>query len=78
MQRTETGLAGPLPVRRAAAPLVLRLWTLTARVLVVLALWQQRARERHQLANLGEHMLRDLGLQSDKVEAECAKPFWRA
>ena len=42
-----------------------------------LLVWHERARQRHQLASLDAHMLRDLGLARADVEAETAKPFWR-
>ncbi len=38
--------------------------------------WQERARERHQLASLNDIMLRDIGLTRVDVERECQKPFW--
>jgi uncharacterized protein YjiS (DUF1127 family) len=44
----------------------------------LLLTWQQRARERHILAGLDEHMLRDLGLSRADVASEVRKPFWRA
>lgn len=41
-----------------------------------LALWQQRAYERHQLRMLDDHMLHDVGLSRADVEGEARKPFW--
>ncbi|WP_119422917.1 DUF1127 domain-containing protein [Desertibaculum subflavum] len=40
--------------------------------------WQQRARERHHLAALSEHMRRDLGLDEADIYRESRKPFWRS
>jgi uncharacterized protein YjiS (DUF1127 family) len=40
--------------------------------------WLQRARQRRQLQQLGDHMLKDIGISRADVEAEVAKPFWRA
>ena len=40
--------------------------------------WLERARQRRQLRELGDHMLKDIGLSRADVEAEAAKPFWRA
>ena len=40
--------------------------------------WLERARQRRQLAQLGDHMLKDIGLSRADVEAEASKPFWRA
>ena len=44
----------------------------------VLVTWQRRARDRHQLRQMGDYMLKDVGLSRAEVEVECAKPFWRA
>jgi uncharacterized protein YjiS (DUF1127 family) len=41
-------------------------------------LWHERARQRRHLQFLSDHMLRDLGLTRCDVDAETAKPFWRA
>lgn len=40
--------------------------------------WQERALMRHRLASLDDRMLDDMGLTRAAVEAEAAKPFWRA
>jgi uncharacterized protein YjiS (DUF1127 family) len=40
--------------------------------------WLERARQRRQLQQLGDHMLKDIGISRADVEAEVAKPFWRA
>lgn len=47
------------------------------RVLDQLLLWQARAAERHQLAEMSDHLLKDMGLTRADVSRECAKPFWR-
>ncbi len=39
--------------------------------------WHERARQRHELRGLSDHMLRDIGLGRADVEAEASKPFWR-
>lgn len=36
-----------------------------------------RRRDRQILAQLDPHLLRDIGLSSDDVRTEVAKPFWR-
>lgn len=41
-----------------------------------LAQWHDRARERHQLRMLDDHMLHDVGLSRSDVESEARKPFW--
>jgi uncharacterized protein YjiS (DUF1127 family) len=38
--------------------------------------WQARARERRALAELDEHLLRDIGLDRLSAQEEAAKPFW--
>ncbi|HWK46073.1 MAG TPA: DUF1127 domain-containing protein [Stellaceae bacterium] len=43
----------------------------------VLAGCIERAAQRHHLANLDEHSLRDLGLTRSDVVREVDKPFWR-
>jgi uncharacterized protein YjiS (DUF1127 family) len=45
--------------------------------LVSLYDWQERARERHHLARLDEHMLRDIGISRADIMREVSKPFWR-
>jgi uncharacterized protein YjiS (DUF1127 family) len=39
--------------------------------------WKRRIKSRHELACLSDIELRDIGYP-DHVEAEKAKPFWRA
>jgi uncharacterized protein YjiS (DUF1127 family) len=38
--------------------------------------WHELARERRQLAELDERMLKDLGLSRADVEREAGRPFW--
>jgi uncharacterized protein YjiS (DUF1127 family) len=40
--------------------------------------WQDRARQRHSLGEMDDHLLRDIGLSRADVEYESSKPFWRA
>jgi len=40
--------------------------------------WQMRANERHHLAALDDHVLRDMGLGRADALREAEKPFWRA
>ena len=40
--------------------------------------WLERVRQRRHLAQLSDHMLKDIGLTRVDVEAELSKPFWRA
>ena len=39
--------------------------------------WTDRARQRHQLAQLDDAALKDIGLVRADVEMETNKPFWR-
>ena len=39
--------------------------------------WMERVHTRHQLSELDDHMLNDIGLTRTEVEAEVHKPFWR-
>ncbi|MER8484437.1 DUF1127 domain-containing protein [Mesorhizobium sp. M1322] len=47
-------------------------------LLRLLARWYDRHLQRLDLAEIDEHLLRDLGLTSDDVRRECAKSFWQA
>lgn len=37
-----------------------------------------RRRDRARLARLDTHLLRDIGIDAEHVQRECAKPFWQA
>jgi uncharacterized protein YjiS (DUF1127 family) len=37
----------------------------------------ERRRQRHALAALDDHLLRDIGLTRSAIRAEASKPFWR-
>jgi len=43
----------------------------------VVQLWAARRRERQTLAELSDHMLRDIGVSRAEAQGESAKPFWR-
>lgn len=46
-----------------------------------IATWRSRLRHREALAllaRMGPHILDDVGLNPEQVEAELRKPFWRA
>ena len=51
---------------------------LLQRLAIIAKTWQRRARERAQLAALGDRDLRDIGLTRADQLRECSKPFWRA
>lgn len=40
--------------------------------------WQERAHQRHNLAQLSDGMLADIGLNRADVDMEVSKPFWRS
>lgn len=48
------------------------------RVMEIVAIWQQRLDSRHQLAQLNDRELQDIGLTRSDVWQEVSKPFWRA
>lgn len=47
------------------------------RVIDRLLEWNERARQRRQLARLDDYLLRDIGLSRVDAEQEARKPFWR-
>jgi uncharacterized protein YjiS (DUF1127 family) len=49
----------------------------TGRVAEAGLTWFDRARQRRRLAELSDHMLRDIGLTRADAWAESDKPFWR-
>ncbi len=42
------------------------------------ARWYDRHLQRLDLAEIDDHLLRDLGLTREDVRRECAKSFWQA
>ena len=46
-------------------------------ILATLVLWQERAAQRHRLADIADRQLADVGLSRADVRREAAKPFWR-
>jgi uncharacterized protein YjiS (DUF1127 family) len=40
-------------------------------------LWYERAKQRRRLAELDEHLLRDIGIDRSVALEEAYKPFWR-
>lgn len=39
--------------------------------------WQERHRQRIELARMDQRMLRDLGLSAQDISSEADKPFWQ-
>jgi uncharacterized protein YjiS (DUF1127 family) len=64
--------------RRARAGLAALIGHHLGQVIDRLLLWAERSRERHRLAELDDHMLRDIGLSRADVMAEATKPFWHS
>ena len=69
---------------RTAKPLRPSLWRslpgpmeVLIRLADLLATWEQRARERRHLAEMSDHMLKDLGISRADAQHESAKPVWR-
>jgi uncharacterized protein YjiS (DUF1127 family) len=40
--------------------------------------WSERARQRRELMQFDDHLLRDIGITRAEAIAEAAKPFWRS
>ncbi|MEM7171766.1 MAG: DUF1127 domain-containing protein [Pseudomonadota bacterium] len=55
----------------------LRLDLLVAAVFRTLLTWQERASQRHHLAQLDERYLEDMGISAAERSAEVRKPFWK-
>jgi uncharacterized protein YjiS (DUF1127 family) len=49
--------------------------TTVRRIFAVIRLWGRRARSRHQLRELDDHMLKDIGLRREDVGYEFARPL---
>jgi uncharacterized protein YjiS (DUF1127 family) len=50
---------------------------LFAGAVVLIGRWIERTRQRQALAELDDHMLRDIGVTRVEAARECRKPFWR-
>lgn len=68
---TAASTSAPLPSRRSF-PFVT--WFRSR----LLARWHDRHVQRLDLAEIDDHLLRDLGLTPEDVRRECAKSFWQA
>jgi uncharacterized protein YjiS (DUF1127 family) len=51
---------------------------IVVRMIRQLILWQDRANSRHQLAQLDDRLLKDIGISRVDALHEAAKPFWRS
>jgi uncharacterized protein YjiS (DUF1127 family) len=70
--------ASQRPLSRLQHFLVHRLANGALKSLAVPLLWLQRARYRHELSQISERQLRDVGLNPELIRRESAKPFWKA
>ena len=71
--------ATPLVLGSALARLALRRCGRACEGIAEIGLqWIDRGRQRRQLAELSDHMLRDIGLTRADAWAEADKPFWRS
>lgn len=50
---------------------------LTTTAFALLREWRHRARTRHDLAQLDERALRDIGIDRGRALHEANKPFWQ-
>jgi uncharacterized protein YjiS (DUF1127 family) len=69
--------AAPRPVPPEASPW--HYWLAIPRSMI--AIWSERTRVRWDLERMSKdnpHLIADIGLTQRQVEAEIAKPFWRA
>jgi uncharacterized protein YjiS (DUF1127 family) len=58
--------------------LVERLSAATLRGVTVLETWSERFHQRRALREMSDHLRQDLALSNADIEAEAAKPFWKA
>lgn len=46
------------------------------KILQTLIIWQERSEQRQALGQLGERMLKDIGISASDAYREMRKPFW--
>jgi uncharacterized protein YjiS (DUF1127 family) len=62
------------------APSISRLpwpWVIVSPIRLA-AVWYDRWLARQKLAELDDHLLRDIGMDRETLRIEISKPFWRA
>jgi uncharacterized protein YjiS (DUF1127 family) len=59
----------------AGQALLLGLQTMAEQGVLMLRLWHQRARDRRQLMELSDHMLKDIGITREERQVEISRPF---
>ena len=62
--------------RSPVRPLGQALHRVALYIVTTLHVWQGRARQRRELQQLDDRMLKDIGLTRADVEREVNKPFW--
>ncbi|UVK39587.1 DUF1127 domain-containing protein [Mesorhizobium sp. AR10] len=70
---TTRAASNAAPVARLPFPFMILRWLR----LRLLARWYDRHLQRLDLAEIDDHLLRDLGLTPEDVRRECAKSFWQ-
>ncbi len=68
-------------VAPASRPRLVRLPLTLGSIVALPAVWEERKHRRLQLEDLllrAPHLIDDMGMTRRQVEAEIAKPFWRA
>ena len=53
-----------------------RAWALARQAVRLPSQWRQRRRQRGQLRDLGDHILRDIGLRREQWLDKTSKPVW--
>lgn len=48
------------------------------RIFELMSIWNERARQRRELMEIPEYLLRDMGITAEDVYREIRKPFWQA
>ena len=61
-------------LRQAVRPQLSRLMNAAGRLLMC---WHYRHTQRRDLAEIDDHLLRDLRLTPEDVRRECSKSFWQ-
>jgi uncharacterized protein YjiS (DUF1127 family) len=62
---------------RRSLPVHQRVVAALCQIFDVLMLWQERHRERRNLAMLSDHVLKDIGASRADIDLEISKKFWR-
>jgi uncharacterized protein YjiS (DUF1127 family) len=51
--------------------------TTVRRIFAVIRLWRERSSSRHQLRELDDYMLKDIGLTREDLGREFPRPLWQ-